>query len=74
MGLYSLPLTKKRDGKHMISASGKRFDFLGFQDYSCQEQVFSVIDLTAKGAQASQHPATGATRENRMRLGFFWVL
>lgn len=48
MRLYSFPLTIKRDGKHMISTSGKGFGFLGFQDYSCQEQVFSVVDSQSR--------------------------
>lgn len=56
--LYSFPFTKKDMENTLYSTSGKGFVFLGFQDYSCQEQVFSVVDLTAKGAQDFQHAAT----------------
>lgn len=39
---------------------GKSSHFLGFQEYSCPEHVFSAVDFAAKGAQASQHPAIWA--------------
>jgi len=68
-GFFLLPwdytafhLLKKRLKKTLYPSSGKGMHFLGFQAYSCPEQVSSVVDLTAKGHQASQHPAKWAIR------------